>query len=85
MIQLSWKRNGNRSGTVFNIEGSSDGTSGWTVVGTTTKAKIGLAGSPGTTWYLRVVAIRAGQSATPTNPVVVWPTQSSAAGLQLAA
>lgn len=85
VVQLSWKRNGNRSGTVFNIEGSSDGTSGWTVVGTTTKAKIALAGSPGTTWYLRVVAIRAGQSATPTNPVVVWPTQSSRAALQLAA
>lgn len=40
---------------------------------------------PSAIWYLRVVAIRAGQSATPTNPVVVWPTQSSNAGLQLAA
>lgn len=85
VVQLKWKRNGNNSSTVFNVEGSANGTNGWTVVGTTTKSKIPLAGAPGTTWYLRVVAIRGGQYATPTNPVVVWPGESSSETLALAA
>jgi hypothetical protein len=82
VIQLKWNRNGNNAATVFNLEASPSGTGNWSVVGTTTKAKISYAGSPGTTVYFRIIAIRGGQSAT--NPVVVWPSSSSAQ-LQLAA
>lgn len=74
VINLKWGRNGNTSGTIFNVESSSNGTSGWTVVGSTTKTKLSVNGNPGTTVYFRVVAIRNNQFAAPTNPIVVWPS-----------
>ncbi len=73
-ITLRWKRNGNKSGTIFNVESSSNGVSGWSVVRTTTATKAALTGTPGVSVWLRVVAIRGESSATPTNPVVIWPT-----------
>ncbi len=74
VISIRWKRNGNKPGTVFNVETSSNGVSGWTVAKTTTTSKVTFNGTPGVTIYFRVVAIRNGQLATPTMPIVVWPT-----------
>lgn len=73
-INMKWGRNGNTSGTIFNVESSSNGKTGWSVAGSTTKTKFSINGNPGTTVYFRVVAIRNSQSATPTNPIVVWPS-----------
>lgn len=71
---LRWKRNGNKQGTVFNVERSSNGVSNWAVVNTSTTTRAVFQTTPGVTVYYRVVAIRGQQSSTPTNPIVVWPT-----------
>lgn len=71
---LRWKRNGNKQGTVFNVERSSNGVSGWTVANTSTTTKAIFQTTPGVTVYYRVVALRGQQSSTPTTPVVIWPS-----------
>lgn len=73
LITLRWDANGNKKGTIYNVEASGDGTN-WSVVRTTTSKKTQLTGVPGQTLYFRVIAIRSERAATPTQPIVVWPS-----------
>ena len=72
VISLKWGRNGNKPGTIFNIETSDSPSGNWTIFDSTTKAKFDYAGTPGTSVWFRIVAKRDGQSAAPTNPISVW-------------
>lgn len=72
VISLKWGRNGNKSGTIFNVETAEEGSGPWTIYDSTTKAKFEYQGTPGTSVWFRIVAKRDGQSAAPTNPVSVW-------------
>lgn len=78
VVRLRWKRNGNKPGTVFNVERSADGVTNWAVVNTSTSTKAIFQTAPGVTVYYRVVAIRGQHSSAPTNPIVVWPTADNA-------
>lgn len=71
-IALKWKSNGNKSGTVYNVQTSETGSGTWTVAFTTTKKKATVTGTPGTPLYIRVVAIRGGSVSAPSTPVAVW-------------
>lgn len=71
-IALKWGRNGNKPGTVFNVQTSPTGTGNWTVSKITTATKATFTGTPGTPIYFRVIAIRGQSTSAPSNMTVVW-------------
>ncbi|MBL8059078.1 MAG: fibronectin type III domain-containing protein [Chthonomonas sp.] len=71
-IALKWNRNGNKPGTVFNVQTSPTGTGNWTVSKITTATKATFTGTPGTPIYFRVIAIRGQSTSAPSNMTVVW-------------
>ncbi len=76
-ISLKWKRNGNRTGTVFVIE--SQGASGgeWLNIGSTTKSKFETQATIGQYVAYRVTAIRNDLTSQPSAPVTLWGTSGS--------
>lgn len=83
--KLTWKKNGNVSGTTYVIETSSNGTT-WTFFATSTAAKFNdtnaTVGTP--RWY-RVRAARAGQTSAWSNSAVIYGGSSSSFDLEIAA
>ncbi len=71
-VLLKWSRNGNKQGTVFNVQTSPTGTGNWTVSKITTATKATFTGTPGTPIYFRVIAIRGQSTSAPSNMTVVW-------------
>ena len=76
-VKLTWSRNGNKQGTIFNIECKGE-EGDWMHLATTTKAKITVTGfTPGITKWFRVRATRDGLYSLPSNeePIYHSPTQ----------
>lgn len=84
-LGLKWNANGNKAGTVYNLETSSNGETGWTMVRSTTKTKAQLTGTPGEPLYIRVRAVRGDSTSLPSNSIVIWAGSGSGSGLELAA
>lgn len=85
LIDLTWKRGGNKSGTVYNIQTREGTTGAWSVAFTTTKTKATISGNPGTPLYIRVVAIRGASVSAPSNGIDIWADGGSGEVIQLAA
>lgn len=84
-IELRWKRNGNRSGTVFLIEYRTSASADWTLFGSTTKAKFFTTWTPGSYIEFRISAQRGSYTSIASNSVVLWSGSSSATTLELQA
>jgi alpha-mannosidase len=84
-VFLSWEKNGNISGTTYQIESQEPGDTSWTIIGTTTRAKFTFTGNPvGNEMSFRVIAIRRGINSLPSLPVTIFASGESAT-LQVAA
>ena len=71
-ISLAWDRNGNKYGTIFNIEIAGSATGNYTTYDMTTKAKIKFQGTPGVPIWFRVNAKRNGLSSGYSLPISLW-------------
>lgn len=72
LVNLKWKRNGNRSNTVFTIELQGEPGGHWSIAGSTTKTKFNYQAVAGEYIALRVYASRDEQNSQPTLPVTLW-------------
>lgn len=85
-VLFTWDRGANTYPCEFVIEGRADGSSTWSQVYTTTKARIEVAGfAAGVPYWFRVTARRNNQVATPSFSVGIWGATTSPATLSLAA
>ena len=83
-VKLVWSRNGNKIGTIFNVETRTENGT-WTIVASTTKAKATLTGFPsGVTAWFRIRATRDGIASLPSNETSIYHTPAPAF-LQVAA
>jgi hypothetical protein len=71
-VSLAWDRNGNKYGTIFNIEIANSATGNYTTYDMTTKAKIKYQGTPGVPIWFRVNAKRNGFSSGYSLPISLW-------------
>jgi hypothetical protein len=71
-ISLAWGRNGNKYGTIFNVETASSATGTYTTFDMTTKAKMKYPGTPGVPVWFRVNAKRNGFSSGYSLPISLW-------------
>ena len=72
LVSLKWKRNGNTSTTVFNIEWRLAPGTNWNVLDSTTKAKYDYQANPGQYIAFRVTAKRNGLNSPASVSVVLW-------------
>jgi hypothetical protein len=81
---LTWDRNGNPQGVIFEVESSTNGTD-WSFWGSTTRRKAELSGvTPGVTRWFRIRAAKSGQASAWSVPVAAYGPEEGM-GLQLAA
>lgn len=86
LVKLTWKRNGNTSTTVFQIETRDSVSSPWVMLDSTTKTKYDHQATPGVYIAFRVSAKRGTLTSAPSVPVVLWENGGeSATNLKLAA
>lgn len=86
LVKLTWKRNGNTSGTTFIIETRNSASAPWAMLDGTTKTKYDYQASPGVYIAFRVSAKRGTLTSAPSVPVVLWESGSEAfSGLKVAA
>jgi hypothetical protein len=71
-VTLGWNRNGNPSGTIFNIETAEVSEGPWTTFDMTTKTKLAYQGTPGTPVWFRVSAKRNGNTSSFSLPISLW-------------
>lgn len=85
VVTLTWEKNGNNSGTTYQIQTQEPGASAWTIVGTTTRAKFVFTGNPvGSELSFRIVATRRELFSQPSLPVTIFANGDSSS-LQIAA
>lgn len=71
--QLSWNRNGNRSGTTFVVEYRIGNAGDWNFAGVTTRSKFSHTGqTPGQEVWYRIISSRAGVNSVPSDPEAVY-------------
>lgn len=73
-VSLGWDRNGNKYGTIFNVEIASSATGTYATYDMTTKAKMKYQGTPGVPIWFRVNAKRNGFSSGYSLPISLWAT-----------
>ncbi len=73
---LSWNKNGNKYGTVYNIETAPSGTGPWTTFDITTRSKIQFIWPAGESVWFRVSAKRNQQTSAPSLPLALYPGAS---------
>ena len=69
---LKWKRNGNTSTTIFEIEYRSSHTADWTLYASTTKSRFSTTLTPGVYAGFRVCAVRRGIKSGYCAPCALW-------------
>ncbi len=84
-ITFGWNRNGNRNGTIFNVETAEAIDGPWATYDMTTKVKMGYQGTPGVAVWFRVNAKRNGQSSAYSFPISMWGNGTGEADLTIAA
>ncbi len=73
-VELEWNRNGNPGSVTFLIETSTDNLN-WTILLTTTKARLTVSGfTPGAQAWFRVSATANGIVSLPSNTAVIYPS-----------
>lgn len=73
---LSWNKNGNKYGTVYNIESASSPNGPWTTFDITTRSKITFEWPAGTSIWFRVSAKRNNQTSAASQPLALYPGAS---------
>lgn len=84
VVALKWGRNGNGTGTVFDVQTQSAAGGDWTIAASTTKAKFSYQAVSGQYIAFRVSASRNGLTSTPTLPIVLWNQGGGTAELKVA-
>ena len=70
---LSWNKNGNKYGTVYNIESAPSANGPWTTFDITTRSKIQFLWPAGDSIWFRVSAKRNQQTSAPSLPLALYP------------
>ncbi|HZH97594.1 MAG TPA: fibronectin type III domain-containing protein [Fimbriimonadaceae bacterium] len=84
-VKLTWNRNGNKGGTIFNVEYKTENGQ-WAFLASTTKAKITVTGfTPGIATWFRVRASRDTSYSLPSNEAPIYHASSPPSQLQVAA